>query len=117
MVCLPALVGGILFTDAGTAVTFFFTCYADLFFAEAMLSARRKFDVDSRVRRVLTFPSGLVLFWEFDLNLFVGLLGRLLLLGLGLRFVVGVPIGSREDAEGNGNSGFKVQVDGLLAQD
>jgi hypothetical protein len=47
-----------LFTDAGTAVTFFFTGYTDLFFAEAMLfSTRRKFGVDSE-RRVLTFPSG-----------------------------------------------------------
>lgn len=27
-----------LFADAGTAVTFFFTGYADLFFAEAMLT-------------------------------------------------------------------------------
>lgn len=53
-----ALLVLVLFADAGTAVTFFFTRYTDLFFAEAMLfGTRRKFGVDSE-RRVLTFPSG-----------------------------------------------------------
>jgi hypothetical protein len=102
-----------LFTDAGTAVTFFFTGYTDLFFAEAMLSGeamfsgmsmRRKVGVDSE-RRELTFPSGFVLLREFDLKLFVSVLDSLLL--------VGVLVGAWEDAEGNGNSGFKVQVDDL----
>jgi hypothetical protein len=53
-----ALLVVVLFADAGTAVTFFFTRYTDLFFAEALLfSTMRKFGVDSE-RRVLTFPSG-----------------------------------------------------------
>jgi len=107
-----SLVRVLLFADAGTAVTFFFTRYTDLFFAEAMFSAgRRKFGFD-RERRVLTFPSGLLLFWEFDLNLFTPLISGSLDL-LRLRLVVGVLVGSRKDAEGDGNTGFKVQVDDL----
>lgn len=59
---------------------FLFTSDADLFFAVALLSARRKVAL-SGVRRVLTFPSGVVLLGKFDLNLLVG--------GLGLGGVVG----------------------------
>lgn len=52
-------------------------------------------------RRVLTFPSG---FGKIDLELLVSLFG-----GCGLRFAV--PIGGWEDAEGDRDAGFKVQVD------
>jgi len=45
----------VLRTDAGTAV---FPSDVDLFFVEATLSARRKFDL--RLERVLTFPSGVL---------------------------------------------------------
>lgn len=87
--------------DTGTAVTFFFTRVTDLFFAVAVLCARRKFSGGS-VRRVLTFPSGLLLMGEFDLKLFVSF-------GLGLRFAV--LVGRWEDAEGNRDTGLKVQID------
>jgi len=46
----------VLRTDAGTAV---FPSDVDLFFVEATLSARRKFDLRLE-RRVLTFPSGVL---------------------------------------------------------
>lgn len=45
-----------------------------------------------------------MLLGKWDLKLFVGVGGLL---------VVGVLISAWEDAEGNGNSGFKVQVDDL----
>jgi hypothetical protein len=58
--CLPSGfvdVGLVLMLlDTGTAVTFFFTRYADLFF-DAVFAATRKFS-GSRERRVLTLPSG-----------------------------------------------------------
>jgi hypothetical protein len=53
-----------LLTDAGTAVSLLFTSDADLFFAEALVSARRKLCLGLE-RRVLTFPSGSM--GEFDL--------------------------------------------------
>jgi hypothetical protein len=56
-------------------------------------------------RRVLTFPSGLAR--ELDLNLFVGLGGGG---GLGLIFLVR----GREDAKGDRDAGFKVQIGDLL---
>jgi hypothetical protein len=49
----------VLLTDAGTAVSFLFTSDVDLFFTEAMLRARREFDLGLE-RRVLTFPSGVL---------------------------------------------------------
>jgi hypothetical protein len=84
--------------DTGTAVLFLFTCDADLFFP-----ARRKLSRD-RGGRVLTYPSGF-LRGKLDLELLVGLSGGLDLSGL---FV-----GRGEDAEGNGDAGFKVQVGDL----
>lgn len=86
--------------ETGTAVTLFFTCCADLFFAVAVLSTGGEINVGG-VRRVLTFPSGRLLAGELDINLFVGL-------GGGLRLAV--PICRWEDAEGHGDSGFKVQI-------
>ena len=99
-----------LLADTGTAVTFFFTFDTDLFFAEAMLSTWRKFCV-GRERRVLTFPSGLLLSRKFDLYLFAGL-------GLCLDSLCGFVVFIRrgEDAEWHGNSGFKVQVDDLYGR-
>ena len=47
-----------LVLGTGTAVLFLFTSDADLFFADAVLNAR-KFGLDLE-RRVVTFPSGLV---------------------------------------------------------
>ncbi|EXK34002.1 hypothetical protein FOXG_18464 [Fusarium oxysporum f. sp. lycopersici 4287] len=92
------------FLDTGTAVTFFFTRNTDLFFAKALLSARRNLFGGDRDRRVLTFPSGLGLL-GFDLNLFVGFcFGN----GLGMGF--GFPICRWEDAKGNGDASLKVQI-------
>lgn len=62
----------------------------------------RELDVGG-VRRVLTFPSGL-LFGKLDFKLFVGFGG-----GLGFAVLVG----RGEDAERDGDAGFKVQIDGL----
>lgn len=84
--------------DTGTAVLFLFTCDANLFFL-----ARRKLGGD-RGRRVLTYPSGF-LRRHVDFELLVSLSGGLDRSGL---FV-----GRGEDAEGNGDAGFKVQVGGL----
>jgi hypothetical protein len=89
----------LMLLDTGTAVTFFFTCYADLFF-DAVFAATRKFS-GSRERRVLTLPSGFRFLGNADVNL----LGCL---GLSLGFTV--PIGRGEDAEGDRDAGFKVQV-------
>lgn len=58
----------VLLTDAGTAVSLLFASITDLFFTEASLSARRKFDLGLE-RRVLTFPSGVL--GDLDLELFV----------------------------------------------
>lgn len=61
----------------------------------------------------MTFPFRLVR--EFELNLFVGVGGLLLLLWIRLGLVFRVLVGPGEDAEGHGNSGFKVQVDDLIS--
>lgn len=91
----------VLFLETGTAVTFFFTRDTDLFFGVAVLATRR--DLSGERRRVLTFPSGRLLLREVDFEL---------LLGLDLlSLVVVVPVGRREDAEGNGDASLKVQVD------
>ncbi|KAI1307538.1 hypothetical protein F5Y03DRAFT_122954 [Xylaria venustula] len=95
--------------DTGTAVTFFFTCDTDLFFAVALLSSRGQLGRGGS-RRVLTFPSGFLGFGgKFDLKLFVDLGG----LGLS-RSLGGFLVGTGEDAEGHGNAGFKVQVGDLI---
>ena len=84
------------FLEARTAVALLDT---DLFFAEA--SAVGDLGGDGRERRVLTFPSGGWLA-ELDVDLLVGRLG----LGLGR----GLAVGRGEDAEGHGDSGFKIQL-------
>jgi len=71
-------------TDAGTVVSFLVTSDADLFFeASRSLLARRKWCWGWRCweRRVLTYQSGVR---DFDLELFVNVLG----LGGGLRLPV-----------------------------
>lgn len=98
---LPALFVGevlVLVLGTGTAVTFFFTLVTDLFVVS--LSALGELS-GGRDRRVLTFPSGLLV-GEFDVYLFVGL-------GGGLRFAV--LVGRRKDAEGDRDACFKVQID------
>lgn len=95
-----------LSADTRTAVTFLFTSNADLFFPVGVVVAGRL--VDNVGRRVLTFPSGPFLV--------LGELCTKLLVGLGgshLRGLVVLLVGRRENAEGNGNSGFKIQVDDL----
>jgi hypothetical protein len=89
--------------DTGTVVMFFFTRNTDLFFAQALLAARRNLFGGDRDRRVLTFPSGFGL--GLDLNLFVGF-G----FGNGLSMGLGFPICRWEDAEGNGDASLKVQI-------
>lgn len=107
----------VLFTvDTGTAVTILFTSDVDLFFAEALLLARRKVGlsgvVRSGVRRVLTFPSGLV--WEMDLYFLVSLCG---ICARFLALVVVVAVRRGEDAERDGDSGFKIQDDCLAGRE
>jgi hypothetical protein len=98
----PALlVEKLLFLDTGTAVTLLLTRNTDLFCAVAGFCRARRFS-GSGVRRVLTFPSGLLLVGEVDVKLLVGL-------GVCLRF--GVPVGRWEDAEGDRDASFKVQID------
>lgn len=95
----------VLAVDTGTAVTFLFTCDMDLFFV-AVLAARR--EVGGGLRgRVLTFPSGFLV-RKVDLNLLMGLGGCLYLSCLV------VLVRRREDAEGNGYSGFKIQIADLM---
>lgn len=88
----------LLLLGTGTAVTLFLTCETDLFFV-----SRREVCGDRR-RRVLTFPSGF--FGEFEFDLFVGLL----CLGLDPFWVF---VGGGENAERNGDAGFKVQIGDL----
>lgn len=89
--------------DTGTRVTLFFNCDTDLlFFVEVGL----RFLSSGGHRRVLTFPSGFL--GELDLDL-----GMRLLLGFDCGFLVG----GREDADGNRDAGFKVQIGDLTAQE
>lgn len=88
------------------AVVFAFPDDANLFLGVAVLLARGKVGgVGSRVLRVTTFPPGPVEVRKSDLDLLVGGCDRVLLLGL--------TIGGGEDAEGDGDSRFKIQVDCL----
>jgi hypothetical protein len=96
----------VLAVDTGTAVTFLFTCDMDLFFAVAVLAARRKVNRGLR-GRVVILPSGFLV-RKVDLNLLMGLSGCLYLSCL---FVL---VRRREDAEGNGYSGFKIQIADLM---
>lgn len=93
--------------DTGTRVTLFFTGgEVDFLVMEVgaglglllEVGSLRGSDSNTRVRRVLTFPSGL-------LGVLVVRLRRLLG-GLGFAVLVG----RREDAEGDRNAGFKVQI-------
>lgn len=98
-------------TGSGTAVAILFTSDADLFLAVArlvlLLAGRRRKVGTGRVGRVLaTFPPGLVV-GELELQLLVGFGG-----GAALVLLV-VTVGRRKDAEGNGDSCFKIQVDCL----
>ena len=98
-------------TGTGTAVTFFFTREMDLLFAVSVLSTRGRVDFSGSCdRRVLTFPSGRLLLGEFDVKLFFDGSG-----GSGLRFAV--PIGRWEDAEGDGDTGLKVQIDDFCCRE
>jgi hypothetical protein len=81
-----------------------FASYADLFFAVA-ISTGRKIGLGG-VRRVLTFPSGGLLWRKIELDLLVGLGG------CGCRGV-GLAVRRGEDAEGDGDAGLKVQGDDL----
>lgn len=100
-------VGLDLGTGTGTVVVFFDT---DLFGDAVVLPGRGKLFL--RERRDVTFPSGLVrLLGEFDLKLFVG---SGYCLGLGLGLCLALLVGGGEDAEGDGNARFKIQIGGLL---
>lgn len=80
---------------------------ADLFLGVAVLPGRGEVGGVGRVLRVslTTFPPRPVEMREVDLDLLVGGGDRVLLLGL--------TIGGGEDAEGDGDSRFKIQVDCL----
>lgn len=102
----------LLTTDTGTAATILFTGDADLLLGVAMLLrlllAVRKVG-SGRVGRVLTaFPPALVV-GELELQLLVGLGG-----GGDRVLPLLVSVGRGEDAEGDGDSCFKIQVDCLV---
>jgi hypothetical protein len=108
VVGVNVLVNEGLVLGTGTAVTFFFTRDTDLVFAVAMLSTGWKLSGGSSERRLLTFPSGLLLGWEVDANLLVGLGDLGLLVGF-----FGFPVCRGKDAKGDGDARLKVQVGGL----
>lgn len=88
---------------------------ADLFFGDAGVFPRRKLFGNGSEgggrRRVITFPSGLLrLLGKFDLKLLVGL-GDCL--GLGLCLCLALLVGGGKDAEGDGDTGFKIQIGDL----
>jgi hypothetical protein len=94
-----------LFPVARTVVTVFFTGYTDLFLF-VLLASRRKVGGE---RRVVTFPSDALLsLRKVDLSLDVSLGGC---------FCGVAPVRRREDAEGNRDSGVKVQVDDLSVRE
>lgn len=102
----------LLTADTGTAATILFTGDADLLLGVAMLLrlllAVRKVG-SGRVGRVLTaFPPALVV-GELELQLLVGLGG-----GGDRVLPLLVSVGRGEDAEGDGDSCFKIQVDCLV---
>jgi hypothetical protein len=101
----------LLVLETGTAATFFFTCNKNLFLAVTVLCTGRNLSSVGSERRVSLFPSGWLLLGKFDVNLLVsGGCG-----GGGLCFAV--PISGREDAEGNGDSGLKVQIDDFCCRE
>jgi hypothetical protein len=99
--CLPAFLSQVnILSAARTVVTILFTSDVDLFLLVLLAGTRRKVGGD---RRVLTFPSDALLSvgkidLALDVSLFDGFLSGAVL------------VGRREDAEGNGNAGVKVQV-------
>lgn len=100
--CSPAtLFAKVLLLDAGTAVL---TGDADLFLDASLLTGR---GFDLGLESELTFfPSGVRVRGDVDLQLLVGV-------GLGSRGL-SFPIRRREDAEGDRDAGFKIQVGDLV---
>lgn len=96
--------------DTRTAVTLLFTSNADLFFVARLSDGRSVVAGLVDKRRELSFPSGPFGSGEMEANFLVGLD-----LSGGGRSLVGLVllVGRREDAEGNRDSGFKIQGDGL----
>jgi hypothetical protein len=102
----------LLVLETGTAAMFFFTCNKNLFLAVTVVCTGRNLSSVGSERRVSLFPSGWLLLGKFDVNLLVsGCCGG----GGGLCFAV--PISGREDAEGNGDSGLKVQIDDFCCRE
>lgn len=104
LLLLELLVEVLLTTDAGLAVTTVLALPddADLLFGVALVPARGEVCRGGVGRVVTTFPPRPVV-RELDLDLLVGGLDRLLLLDVTVR--------RREDAEGDGDSCFKIQLD------
>lgn len=87
---LPAIFPNVLLRlETGTAAKIFFTGKTDFFLVVL-------------VRRVLAFPSGWLFARKVDVNLLVSLLGG--------RLRLAVPVRRGKDAEGHGDTGFKVQI-------
>lgn len=107
---LALVVGKVVLLETGTAVALLITRNTDLFLAVAVSSARKI--SSGRDRRVLTFPSGCLLGRKLDAKFFVG--GSQL---LAASLSVAVPVGRREDAERDGNTSFKVQIDDLCGRE
>jgi hypothetical protein len=91
-----------VFSSARTVVTILLTSYMNFFLAKLLVSGRET------GRDGVTFPSDALLsVWKADLSLEVCRFGG--------DFCV-APVRRREDAEGNRNSGVKVQIDDLSVQ-
>jgi len=89
-----------ILSAARTVVTFLFTSYVDFFLAK-VVAGRRKVGFE---RRILTFPSdALRSLWQLDLTLDVC---------SSYSFGV-VPVRRREKADGDRDTGVKVQIDDL----
>lgn len=92
------------FSSARTVVTILLTSYMNLFLHKLVV-AGRKIGRDGE-----TFPSDALLsLWKVDFTLDMG--------AGGLVDLCVAPVRRREDAEGNGNSGVKVQIDDSSAQE
>lgn len=104
LLLLELLVEVLLTTDPGLAITTVLALPydANLLFRVALVPARGKVG-RSRVGRVVTTFPPRPMMRELDLHLLVGGLDRLLLLDVTVR--------RREDAEGDGDSCFKIQLD------
>lgn len=104
LLLLELLVEVLLTTDPGLAITTVLALPydANLLFRVALVPARGEVG-RSRVGRVVTTFPPRPMVGELDLHLLVGGLDRLLLLDVTVR--------RREDAEGDGDSCFKIQLD------